>query len=146
LTEQTWIEAYVDVRRAWLAGHSNKLLHKTVYRMDAFKKLIGSASWDLALPFKVRGIVIDEDALTGSPPIRVSAGEPTERLLKLRQPFMRGADVESLQKGLSAAGIAVDTDGIFGPGTERAVIKFQKREGLTVDGVVGPATLAEILG
>ena len=67
-------------------------------------------------------------------------------MLKLRQPFMRGADVESLQKGSSAAGIDVDTDGIFGPGTERAVIKFQKREGLTVNGVVGPATLAEITG
>ena len=50
------------------------------------------------------------------------------------------------ESGKHAAGIAVDTDGIFGPGTERAVIKFQKREGLTVDGVVGPATLAEILG
>lgn len=32
-------------------------------------------------------------------------------------------------------------DGIFGSGTRRAVVKFQKKNGLTADGVVGPNTL-----
>ena len=31
-------------------------------------------------------------------------------------------------------------DGLFGPGTERAVKTFQEREDLVVDGIVGPAT------
>lgn len=32
-------------------------------------------------------------------------------------------------------------DGIFGSGTRRAVVKFQKKNGLSADGVVGPNTL-----
>lgn len=35
-------------------------------------------------------------------------------------------------------------DGIFGSGTEAAVKHFQKKNGLTVDGKVGPATLAAL--
>jgi len=35
-------------------------------------------------------------------------------------------------------------DGIFGSGTESAVKRFQKKNGLTVDGKVGPATLAAL--
>ena len=47
----------------------------------------------------------------------------------------RGPSVSTLQGklGLSA-------DGVFGPGTYRAVKRFQRGHGLTADGVVGPAT------
>jgi len=34
-----------------------------------------------------------------------------------------------------------DIDGIFGPLTQSAVISFQRKNGLTPDGIVGPATL-----
>lgn len=36
-------------------------------------------------------------------------------------------------------------DGIFGPLTEEAVMEFQKVNGLAVDGIVGPATLAKLI-
>jgi peptidoglycan hydrolase-like protein with peptidoglycan-binding domain len=47
----------------------------------------------------------------------------------------RGSSVRLLQRHLGVA-----ADGVFGPGTARAVKRFQRRRGLTADGVVGPAT------
>ena len=47
----------------------------------------------------------------------------------------RGASVRLLQRRLGVA-----ADGVFGPGTARAVRSFQRAHGLTADGVVGPAT------
>ena len=47
----------------------------------------------------------------------------------------RGNEVKLLQEFLDTG-----ADGIFGPGTERAVKKWQSENGLVVDGIVGPAT------
>ena len=52
----------------------------------------------------------------------------------------RGSDVVVLQKRLG-----IGADGIFGPGTEAAVIAFQKRNGLVPDGVVGPRTWSALM-
>lgn len=142
--EHEWFSAYIATRRNWLATHPNTLLNKTVYRMDALSKLVDNGDWDLELPLVVRGVRIDEEILTA--PLRPSAEDETWRVLKLRQPFMRGDDVKALQEALKSAGIDVTVDGIFGPGTERAVIAFQIREDLTVDGIAGPATRAALEG
>ncbi len=75
--------------------------------------------------------------LQQSPP----APPPTQnRLLRLTNPLTSGSDVLTLQQALSRQGIAVTADGIFGPGTERAVRQYQASRGLTADGVVGPET------
>lgn len=58
----------------------------------------------------------------------------------------QGADVTTLQTLLQQHGFPPGViDGNFGPGTEAAVIAFQKSEGLTPDGVVGAST-AQALG
>ncbi len=52
-----------------------------------------------------------------------------------------GPQVEYLQSLLNRLGFTVGrVDGIFGPRTERAVRRFQEKNSLTVDGVVGPNT------
>lgn len=51
-----------------------------------------------------------------------------------------GAAVRDLQSKLAAKGYGIAVDGQFGPRTRNAVIAFQRANGLTVDGVVGPQT------
>lgn len=54
----------------------------------------------------------------------------------------KGNEVKELQMKLNELGYnAGVTDGIFGNGTDKAVKSFQKDNKLTIDGIVGPATL-----
>jgi putative chitinase len=62
-------------------------------------------------------------------------------------------DIGVLRKGCRGDGVkvmhgalGVGADGVFGPGTERALKEWQASKGLTVDGIAGPATLGELLG
>jgi len=56
-----------------------------------------------------------------------------------------GPDVLTLQSTLKQLGFDPNgVDGTFGPGTEAAVIAFQKSKGLTPDGMVGPNTMAAL--
>ena len=53
----------------------------------------------------------------------------------------RGEAVKTLQKGLNDMSYNVTVDGIYGPQTKEAVIKFQKRfPELVNDGIFGPKT------
>ena len=53
----------------------------------------------------------------------------------------RGQDVKTLQTMLNAVNNAnLTVDGIFGSGTKRAVVNYQKQKGLVADGIVGPKT------
>lgn len=69
------------------------------------------------------------------------AGEPQ---------IQQGSDgewVEYLQQLLINEGIDTGpVDGIFGPLTDAAVREYQEREGLEVDGIVGPITWGQIVG
>lgn len=57
----------------------------------------------------------------------------------------RGNSVRDLQDLLKAAGFNPGpVDGVFGPGTRRAVIAFQKSRHLAADGIVGPKTWAAL--
>lgn len=55
-----------------------------------------------------------------------------------------GQPVAALQTLLKKAGARIEVDGWFGEATEKAVIDFQRQQGLMVDGIAGPATLARL--
>jgi peptidoglycan hydrolase-like protein with peptidoglycan-binding domain len=55
-----------------------------------------------------------------------------------------GEAVAQLQQLLNAQGSNLTIDGIFHATTLAAVISFQQRHGLVVDGVVGAETWAEL--
>ena len=57
----------------------------------------------------------------------------------------RGTEVTQIQTKLKNWGYySGSVDGIFGEQTKQAVIRFQKKNGLTADGVVGNATLSAL--
>ena len=69
------------------------------------------------------------------------------RLIKLRNPLVRGDDVKELQELLTALGYAPgEIDGYYGVKTAAAVKEFQRATGgLEVDGDYGPLTHAALM-
>ena len=68
-----------------------------------------------------------------------------DRALYLRLPHMHGGDVRLLQEALGALGFPCRADGIFGPGTERAVRDFQRNVALPADGIIGANTVEALM-
>jgi len=60
---------------------------------------------------------------------------PSKIVYKLNQPLIKNEVVKVIQKALG-----INTDGIFGGNTDKAVKEFQAKNKLTVDGIVGPTT------
>lgn len=70
--------------------------------------------------------------------------QPAE-ILALSHRGSRGEEVKNIQTRLIKWGyLKGSADGIYGVKTEEAVKKFQRKHGLTPDGIAGPATLAKI--
>ncbi len=69
-----------------------------------------------------------------------------DRFLYRRTPMQRGDDVADLQQRLCTLGFdAGRVDGIFGDATSHALADFQRNAGVPVDGIVGGATLRELI-
>ena len=144
--EEAWVTRYVEERREWLATRRNALLHRTVYRMDAFRRLIDDENWSLGLPIEVRGAWITREVLEEGDGVRASAEWRTPRLLYKKTPPMRNKRVERLQEALNEAGARprLGVDGEFGAKTHKAVVAYQRKNGLKADGIVGPATASAL--
>lgn len=135
LGEHEWIRRYVHTRREWLATHPNALLRQTVYRMDAFQRLIALDAWSLPLPLVVRGAEISTATLAALPQGCYDGPEPGSRELGVRTPLQRGLDVRLVQLALSDQGSDVRADGIFGNGTAAVIRWFQRTHALPETGV-----------
>ncbi len=144
--EETWCTAYVDARRAWLASHPNKLLRKTVYRMDALRRLIDQGQWGLPLPLVVREQEISTATLAALPPNSYDGPQPGTRLLAAQAPLPRGLDVRLIQLALSDDDRDIKCDAVFGSASAKCVREYQAANGLPVTGVVDVALVHRLLG
>ena len=75
--------------------------------------------------------------------------EGYEMQIKLLRSGAKGEDVRALQILLMGRGYSVGNsgaDGIFGNDTHSAVTKYQKANGLEVDGIAGEETMSALLG
>lgn len=56
--EKEWITNYVKARHAWLSGHSDALLRKTVYRTACFLEQLKNDNWDLSQSVNANGTMV----------------------------------------------------------------------------------------
>jgi len=66
------------------------------------------------------------------------------RQLRLQRPPLQGRDIVNIQRALRHAGHRILIDGHYGPETDIAVTRFQRKHGLEPDGMVGPQTWAAL--
>lgn len=144
LGERGWIAAYVKVRRQWLGTHERQDLRRTVYRMDAFQRLVDQGFWGLPLPLVVRNKEISLASLAGTPPGCYDGPQPGTRALMLAQPLQRGLDVRLLQLGLSLQGMDVKADGLFGQASQTGLHAWQQARGLPATGAADAALVAQL--
>lgn len=71
----------------------------------------------------------------------ISNVTPAKNYLQIKD---RGSSVKALQSNLSKLGFNTAVDGIFGKNTEKAVMGFQGKYGLSIDGVAGIVTQSKI--
>ena len=78
---------------------------------------------------------------TTQPTIKKEKDNPYTKPTCTIRIWRTGNDVKWVQYALNREGFNCgEVDGIFGKGTKRAVIAFQKAKGLGADGIVGPKT------
>jgi peptidoglycan hydrolase-like protein with peptidoglycan-binding domain len=118
-------------------------------------KLFARAAIGLTAAAAAAGVLVAATTTAGSErpvPIQTEAAQPTPTLpptttvpdASLR-PGDQGPNVLALQTRLRSLGYWVGTpDSTYGHLTEQAVTAFQKAEGLSRDGIAGPATRARL--
>lgn len=84
--------------------------------------------------------VASHNSLANPAPSVVAVAKANPMLLTLQQPHLRGPEVTAVQRALITAGYGIKADGVYGPGTQRAVVSFQRAQGLDATGSVDEKT------
>ncbi|MBM7097915.1 peptidoglycan-binding protein [Bacillus sp. H-16] len=96
--------------------------------------VVGSQTWNALKNAKATA-----PSNSTAPKKTTSTTAPATSQATVRQ-GSRGSAVTNLQTKLRQQGYSISVDGVFGPQTRSAVISFQRKKGLTQDGIVGPKT------
>ncbi|MGF1459868.1 MAG: peptidoglycan-binding protein [Leptolyngbyaceae cyanobacterium] len=110
--------------------------------------IVGPATWEKLLPSPSTELTPPKvpDTPTAEAPDRDETEADTPIALPTLRQGITGPAVMRVQETLRARGFYNGAiDGIFGPGTEEAVMEFQRSVQLAADGVVGPATWQALL-
>ena len=91
---------------------------------------------------KVTLIILLNLIIIGTVSYSYNRNRENRAIATLSKEGSRGDEVKKIQTNLKKWGYYTgNIDGIFGTNTKNAVILFQKKNGLSADGIVGPATL-----
>ncbi len=142
---------HLHLTRPFMKGPRVAKIQRLLRRHDIPVKVDGIYGQDTASA--VRGFQryhkIKADGVVGlatEQALRLNAASPRFiRQLSLKRPPLKGRDVILVQKALRRAGYRLSVDGRYGPETDTAVARFQKKRGLEPDGIVGPRTWTTIL-
>lgn len=131
-------------KRIWEGGHGTASQHYAGVSFDVGQNVsasqrlairnaaVATRAWGYVEPISMTPTWVHFDRRYGTPACGGTSGYPT-----LRQ-GARGAYTLVLQDALNALGYSTRTlDGIFGANTATALRAFQRRVGLTADGVCG---------
>ena len=138
----SWYESMEDLAKLYINGVSwDRNKYKKILGEKDYKKAanaIQSAGYATDPNYASKIIkTIESNNLTQYDAVTVLA--PTKSTRDLIRKGDTGEKVKVIQKAVGTTG-----DGIFGEQTEKAVREFQSKNGLAVDGIVGPLTWAKI--
>ena len=147
-TRRNWgrpIDVGSAFKRIWEGGHANQSQHYAGMAFDVAQNLSNASRallrgvaermnvWTYVEPAYLTPTWVHFDARLRPP--ACASGYPLVRR------GAKGVYVATLQDALSVAGIpSVGIDGMFGPVTETAVMRFQRENNLAADGIVGCQT------
>ena len=138
-------------KRPWEGGHGQQSQHYAGVAFDMAQNLNNtqraqmrtlasrSGLWTYVEPVSISPTWVHVDRRRG-PSACPGGGYPVLRRGSI------GAYVLVLQDSLNHLGYGTGgLDGVFGPGTQSAVISYQQRRGLSADGVVGCSTWSNLM-
>jgi len=96
--------------------------------------------WPIVWNEEFRMPTVDPGAQFCSDYVPTEVDDPMQAMALTTTACTRGDVITAAQSMLVDRGVAVDVDGEFGPGTLRAVMRFQRDNGLEVTGRLDPAT------
>jgi len=124
--------------REILVDHANWLNRRNIYHNTLVRDVSPNNNWSAVRVWYSPGNTLGQRTYAAYGFIH-----PHQvRALRLRQPRMQGPDVRALQEMLVNNEFDLAIDGVFGPDTRNALVTYQKRNGLTQDGIAGSDTRA----
>jgi len=127
------------------AGNLRKLVKGRDYQQIADAMLLYNKGGGKVLPGLVKRRQWEHDLFLSDGAAEKRTGNPYAAPQKNLRLGSRGNDVRWLQYELTQTGYQIVVDGVFGSKTDKCVRDFQLKNGLQVDGIVGPLTRAALI-